>query len=72
MLFAPRSGVGTRSHSRHRHHHHHQSRSSKETLLRFAKRHDKLIIFLAVLLSAVLAAWLAGLIANAPTAPLEY
>lgn len=67
MLFARRTGARSQgSHRRHHHGYSHPSRSSKETLLRFAKRHDKLTIALAVLLSAVLAAWLAGLIADVP------
>ncbi len=68
MLFARRSHA-SRPASGHHHHHSsrsHQSRGSKERLLRFAKRHDRLTIVLAVLLSAVLAAWMAGRIAEVP------
>lgn len=61
MLFAPKNGA-KRPSSRRRHQR--RGKLDSKALLRLAKEHDRITVAIAVVVSAVLAAWLAGLAAG--------
>ena len=61
MLIAPRDGA-RRPSSRHRRHH--RRKLDSKALMSWMKEHDRLTVSAAVLISALLAAWLAGLAAG--------